>query len=457
MSFIADKQTLEDLNLLGKYKPYSIYSLFNKVATTGGERKLEAMFQHPLTDAEAINQRSKLFQYFQHKALNFPFTREEIGIVEDFLGAGGGNILTAGVGAMRKKLMSTLVRDEAYGILQTGVQTVIHVLNNLIDLLGKLEERESPELREFGRPYQEEVNLLKKILGDRRLSGLRQEKGVSQLSLLKVARYDHLFRQVLAEEMETIMEQIYRLDVCIAVSNVARTKGFGYAQALPGENRILRATALSHPGLEKAVANPISLHQDSNMLFLTGANMAGKSTFMKSFGIAVYMAHMGFPVAASEMVFSIRDGIYSSINVPDNLALGLSHFYAEVLRVKKVAEEVAGGKNLVVIFDELFKGTNVKDAYDATLAVTESFSKYRNCFFIISTHIIEVGETLRERCDNLQFAYLPTVMEGNVPRYTYKMERGITTDRHGMMIIENENILTILATEEGLKLKLHSN
>jgi len=102
-------------------------------------------------------------------------------------------------------------------------------------------------MREFGRPFQEEVNLLKKILGDRRLSGLRQEKGVTQLPLLKVARYDHLFRQVLAEEMETIMEQIYRLDVFIAVSNVARTKGFGYAQALPGENRILRAAALSHP------------------------------------------------------------------------------------------------------------------------------------------------------------------------------------------------------------------
>jgi len=50
--------------------------------------------------------------------------------------------------------------------------------------------------------------------------------------------------------------------------------------------------------------------------------------------------------------------------------------------------------------------------------------RIQELFFIISTHIIEVGETLRERCDNLQFAYLPTVMEGTVPRYTYKMERG---------------------------------
>ncbi len=172
--------------------------------------------------------------------------------------------------------------------------------------------------------------------------------------------------------------------------------------------------------------------------------MAGKSTYMKAFGIAIYLAHMGFPVAAKDMQFSVMDGLYSSINVPDNLNMGYSHFYAEVLRVKKVAEEVGAGKNLVVLFDELFKGTNVKDAYDGTLAVTEAFSKYRNCFYVISTHIIEVGEALQSRTQNLQFAYLPTIMDGNTPKYTYKLESGITSDRQGMMIIENEGLMEIL-------------
>ena len=68
---------------------------------------------------------------------------------------------------------------------------------------------------------------------------------------------------------------------------------------------------------------------------ITGPNMAGKSTLMKSFGIAVYMAHMGFPVAARSMRFTVQDGMYTSINVPDNINMGYSHFYAEVLRVKK--------------------------------------------------------------------------------------------------------------------------
>lgn len=115
--------------------------------------------------------------------------------------------------------------------------------------------------------------------------------------------------------------------------------------------------------------------------------------------------------------------------------------------MKKVAEEVSSTKDLIVIFDELFKGTNVKDAYDGTLAVTEAFSAYRNCFFMISTHIIEVGEVLRRLCGNIRFVFLSTVMEGATPRYTYRLEEGITADRQGMIIIENEGILELLLSE----------
>ena len=447
MTFIADKQTLDDLNLLGKYKPHSVYSLFNKVHTAGGERLLEAMFQQPLADETEINLRSAAFQYFQQKALTFPFNREQLGVMEDYLAGGGrGNVLSAATGVLRKKLLGDLVRDEAYGLLHNRLLMVIGVLNTLADFLVKFEEQggEGPYRKEAEDPCREQVRRLSDILRGSRLAWLREKKGVTALPLAKVIRYDHLFRGDLLEEMEQITQGIYQLDVQIAVSQVASERGFAYARALPRDKHVLSAAALSHPGIDKAVANPITLHKDSNMLFLTGANMAGKSTFMKAFGIAVYMAHMGFPIAAKEMVFSVRDGIYSSINVPDNLSQGYSHFYAEVLRVKKVAEEVSAGKDLVVIFDELFKGTNVKDAYDATLAVTAAFAEYRNCFFIISTHIIEVGEALQQTSDNLQFVFLPTVMEGMTPRYTYKMEKGITADRHGMLIIENEGILEII-------------
>lgn len=124
--------------------------------------------------------------------------------------------------------------------------------------------------------------------------------------------------------------------------------------------------------------------------------------------------------------------------------MGFSHFYAEVSRVKKVAEAVNSNERLIVVFDELFRGTNVKDAYEATVAVVAAFANKRKCTFIISTHIIEAGEDLKKLRDNVKFLYLPTIMNGNKPQYTYTIKEGITSDRHGMLIIQNENILNIL-------------
>jgi DNA mismatch repair ATPase MutS len=157
----------------------------------------------------------------------------------------------------------------------------------------------------------------------------------------------------------------------------------------------------------------------------------------------MYIAHMGFPVAAEKMEFSVMDGIYTTINLPDNLGIGASHFYAEVLRVKKMATELSTGKSLFIIFDELFRGTNVKDANEGTIAVTHGFAGKTNSLFIISSHIVEAGEALMEK-ENIGFHFLPTRMNGHIPEYTYRLEKGISEDRHGMIIIRNEGILDTL-------------
>ena len=441
MQFLSDKQTLADLNLLGKYKPDSIFSIFNKVRTDGGQRLLEEMFRQPLTDPEQINARSRVFRYFQEKDHTLSLNREIVIQMENYLSAGaGGSYLAALTGVLRKKLLSSLFSGEHYQQLHSGLLATIKVLNQQYDFVQRLGN-------DTNTPYEPGRQSLSKLFAHQRLSWLRSEKNTLSFPAARMARYDHLLRHTLRDEMELFLQEIYHLDVYLAVSDVGRLRGMSYARALPGSHHQFRASALRHPALPAGVANPLSLDNGHNMLFLTGANMAGKSTFMKSFGIAVYLAHMGFPVAATDLSFSVLDGLYSSINVPDDLNHGYSHFYAEVLRVKTVAKEVSAGRNLVVLFDELFKGTNVKDAYDATLAVTEAFAAYRNCMFVISTHIIEVGHALSDRCKNLRFSYLPTVLEGNTPRYTYRLTAGITSDKQGMMIIGNEGILEMLADD----------
>jgi len=439
MSFITDQQTLNDLNLLGKHRRGSIFSLFCKVHTAGGERLLEQFFRHPLTDAAAINERSGLFRYFAGMGLVFPLSGAQVEAMESYLESPGQRNLPGAVWhSLRGKAMETLIRDETYGVLREGLLAAVNGLYVLYAFLRELAARDP-----MG-PYVGRVRGAMAVLEDRRLAVVLDDDTPEDWSLLTVARYDHLLRTRLRPGLESVRSVLSELDVFIGVGQLARANGWGYARALPPADNVVWIEGMRHPALPHAVGNSIMLGTDLNMLFLTGANMAGKSTFMKAFGVSLYLAHMGFPVAATEMAFSVRDGLFTSINVADDLSQGHSHFYAEVLRVKHVAQPVSEGRCLVVLFDELFKGTNVKDAYDGTLAVTEAFSRYRRCAFIISTHIVEAGEALRKRRDNLRFAYLPTVLEDGRPRYPYVLQEGIAADRVGMTIIENEGILDIV-------------
>ncbi len=441
MSFITDKQTLDDLNIPGKYRPDSVFSLFNKTVTRGGERLLDEFFQHPLSDPKQINERSKIFQYFIRHSLNFPFSPGSFAITEEYLGnEGQTNLVTNCIYVYWKKVLELSVRDESYKVLHDQVINTIQLLNDFADFLNSLTPFDSND------SWVQQSRQISNLFSNGGLQWLVKIRGIKQLSVNRLARYDYLLRTVHAEKMNCILEMIYHLDVYIAVSAVAKSKRFSFANALPAEKNLLDAINLRHPCIEKAVGNMVSMNSDGNVIFLTGANMAGKSTFMKSFGIALYLAHMGFPVAAAEMSFSVKDGIYTSINVPDDLSMGYSHFYAEVLRVKKVAQEITRPLELIIIFDELFKGTNVKDAYDATLAITAAFSEKKKCFFIISTHITEAGEELRRQSRGLQFVYFPSILTERKPVYTYKLQHGISNDRHGMVIIKEEGILELIGS-----------
>ena len=439
--FVVDKQTLEDLNILDEFKSDSIFGIFNQTRTRGGKLLLKELFRKPLKDAGQINDRVSVLRYFQEKAMMFPVEDELFSSVYHYLGEGGGvSMFSSYVQTIKRRLMSNLGRDEEYTSIYDGITATSCFLRKLKKFIDELDQDNVP------KAYAGRMVLWRKILVDSRLNWAFSEDKKAQLTWYEVARYDYLLRVRMQNEIRELMQLFYEVDVYIAVTDVARYKNYIYARAHApelSENRI-DIKQVYHPGIEHAVTNTICLGQRQNVLFLTGANMAGKSTLMKSFSIALYLAHMGFPVAAKAMDFTVQDGMYTSINVSDNLVMGYSHFYAEVMRVKRAAEEVARGKRLFIVFDELFKGTNVKDAFDATVEVTRAFSKFRCCSYIISTHIIEVGHILREQMNNLQFSYIPTVMKGGRPTYTYRLQEGITDDRQGMIIIQNERILEIL-------------
>lgn len=443
MSFKIDKQTLTDLAIFSTGRSQSVYEIFNRTHTRGGGHLLEEMFQYPLSEVEAITSRSEAIGYYMSSEEKFPFQGSTFDAIEFYLdNTDTRSQLMQENNTLGRKVKNLVGSDTEYTWIHNGIVACLEMLNTLELFLEKSAGNENKEIADFKRN-------LKELLINGKWQWYRQEKGKKKVGYEQAVVYDRVLRFEERDNIRKILYYIYLIDVYMTVAGVSRERGFVHAKVYPGEKNVLRLKGVFHPFLKKPVGNTISVDKTSNVIFLTGANMAGKSTFMKSFSIALFLAHVGFPVPAEEMEFSVRNGMFTTINLPDNLSMGYSHFYAEVLRVKKVAQQLCQTKNLVVVFDELFRGTNVKDAYDATLAVTEAFSEIPDCLFVISTHIIEVGQVLQERCDNIRFVYLPTKMEGSVPVYTYQLAEGITNDRHGMIIINNERIIEIINGEGG--------
>ncbi len=435
MEFTTDKQTLDDLNILGRYKANSIFSLFNHTVTNGGSRLLEKMFNTPLCEIESINIRSATFALFEKISVTLPFNKEEFDIVENYTqNFGYSNKFAALLNVTHLWFLHYLINDKSYSKLRDEVENTVFLLSRIKEFVNKIAKESDNTV------FHKKITELCDLFNERSFETAWQYLQKSPLSFYSVLKLDYIFRKLIKDRISKIIKETYDFDVYITVSNVSRENGFVYAKAVERHEMYIDIQGVYHPCIPHAVTNDVYIGKEKHLLFLTGANMAGKSTFMKSFAISVYLGHMGFPIAAKGMTFSLHDGMYTSINVSDDLTMGYSHFYAEVLRVKHVAQEIATGKLLVVIFDELFKGTNVKDAYDGTVAIVDALS-HRNGSYIISTHIMEAGETLRKSNNRMFFKYLPTIMHDHTPTYPYKLEDGITDDHHGMIIIRNEKIL----------------
>jgi DNA mismatch repair protein MutS len=171
--------------------------------------------------------------------------------------------------------------------------------------------------------------------------------------------------------------------------------------------------------------------------------MAGKSTFIKAVGTAVFMAHLGMGVPAQEMRLSLFDGILSNINVVDNIAKGESYFFNEVQRIRDTLIRIKGDKKWLVLIDELFKGTNVEDAMKCSTTVIKGLIKIRSSLFILSTHLYEIGAELKQY-PNILFRYFETSVKGDQLEFSYQLKEGISNDRLGYLILKREKVVEML-------------
>jgi DNA mismatch repair ATPase MutS len=158
----------------------------------------------------------------------------------------------------------------------------------------------------------------------------------------------------------------------------------------PDPGIILEAEALGHPLIpgKENIRNNIRLDSSGQFLLITGSNMAGKSTFLRTLGVNLVLAGAGAPVLAEKMSWQPMR-IFSSMRVLDSLSSRESTFYAELKRLRMIIEVLQTGERILILLDEILKGTNSKDKHYGSEMFIRQLLK-EDCSGVIATHDLEL-------------------------------------------------------------------
>ncbi|HEY0299051.1 MAG TPA: DNA mismatch repair protein MutS [Arachidicoccus sp.] len=431
-----DNSTLHDLNIFGRVEQETILHLLDYTRTSGGKEFLKLIFRQPFSDVMQIKESQEIIRKFIEVLPHFPetVTNGTMMVLDKYYNSPVTSI-PHGAGAVNSLLYKVFNRPD-FTTVRYSVKHLIDFVKGMNELLQLFAEDNYP------KTLQGPLNEIKRQL----------DKATFQ----KIVRFPKDYKPSNAENiefgyffnynklgMQALEELFFKIDAWYSLAKATVEHGFHFPEIIESSRPLIEAKNLCHPLLENPVGYDFSLSEKNNFLFLTGANMAGKSTFIRAVGISVYLASLGMGVPAAEMKMSSFDGLLSNIDVSDNTLKGESYFFNEVQRIKTTVSKIEGGKKWLVLIDELFKGTNIQDAMKCSTAVIEGFRKVNSSLFVLSTHLYEIGESLKQY-STIQFRYFETEAKGDALIFSYQLKEGISNDRLGYLILRREKVVDML-------------
>lgn len=206
------------------------------------------------------------------------------------------------------------------------------------------------------------------------------------------------------------------------------------------KNGTLTAESLGHPLIpeEKLVTNSFSTEESEGLNLITGSNMAGKSTFLRSVGVNIVLAMMGSAVYAKSFTVSNMKAI-SSMRVSDNLEENTSTFYAELKKLKEVIEAVYKNEKVFLLLDEILRGTNSADRHTGSKALIKQLI-HHNAVGLIATHDLELAKLATDFPGKLHNYHFDVQVAGDELYFDYKLKRGVCTSMNASLLMKKIGI-----------------
>jgi DNA mismatch repair protein MutS len=432
-----DQTTYNDLSLLHAEEEFSVFHRLNFTRTSAGRGWLLHFFNHPFSEPGKIRETQEIVRSIGTQLNNWPvgITNGTIMVMERLYESSIDAIPDSAspVNAYTYRLLHT----PDFSLVRYSVSHFADFVKGFKDILQLLRTQETPRL------LSSYLDRARDLLNHSLLEQLAKVDTQKKLSPKETVLFGNYILYRFKSQAQELIGIYGRLDAWYSMARAMQQYQLNFPVLLEQSSPCVDARQLYHILLPKPTAYDVQLNKDSNFLFLTGANMAGKSTFIKAVGTAVFMAHLGMGVPAKEMRLSLFDGILSNINVVDNIVKGESYFFNEVQRIKNTILKINNGKKWLVLIDELFKGTNVQDAMKCSAVVIKGLIKIQNSLFILSTHLYEIGEELKA-FPNISFKYFETTVSGDQLDFSYQLRDGISNDRLGYLILKKEKVVDLL-------------
>lgn len=435
----ADRQTLQDLDILGtRVGDPGLLDRLDRTRTRGGRRALQRRFTQPLDSVREIRAVQETLRYITEHRTSLVALPDErlLEPLDRYLGSRFVTLKRVrGPSASFESLWIRLRDPDLYREAERGVELVASLLARL-DALTTDADAAPPLLAEL---FQQVRTLLRRTP----VQVLRAwERRAGRWALTLIA--DSMARDEARPMLLQLIDLAHEIDALVSMANVTVDEGYVFPDVVEGDGgQEIAIEGLYHPLVEWPVTNDLRLTHGQRLVFLTGPNMAGKTTYLKAAGIAVLLAHVGMGVPAAGCRLSVMDRLVTAIRTEDDLRAGISYFQAEARRVQKIARSLAEGRRAFVIIDELFRGTNVKDACDASLKVIEAFAGAPTGLFVIASHLIELAPALEASAAVLLMRFEAEMADDDV-RFDYRIRSGVSDQRLGMKVLEREGVLASL-------------